>query len=220
MTAASGSIGAIPDRLRARVAVRLTFHMTSRVACLLAATLLASACVTSRAAMPVERPPLEVPPVPPRIVEPAPAPETSALEPVSELPPEKPATSATRNKPPISRDPSRDAQKPADPKPPETTPPPVEPPPPAAASNAPQVRTPATVDTAAAKQQVRQTLDKAQKRLDSIDYQRLNGDGQKNYNDAKAFMERAEAAIKASNFELAKGLASNAEKLANEIQSR
>jgi hypothetical protein len=193
--------------------------MNSRVACVLAATLLASACVTSRAATPVERPPLEVPPVPPRIVEPAPAPEAN-LEPVSELPPEKPTTSATRTKPPASRDTSRDTQKPADPKPAEATPPPVEPPPPAAASNAPQIRTPATVDTAAAKQQVRQTLDKAQKRLDSIDYQRLNGDGQKNYNEAKAFMERAEAAIKASNFELAKGLASNAEKLANEIQTR
>jgi hypothetical protein len=193
--------------------------MNSRVACLLAATLLASACVTSRAATPVERPPLEVPPVPPRIVEPAPAPETSALEPVSELPPEKPATSAARTKPPASRDTTRDIQKPPDPKPPEVPPPPVEPPPPAA-NTAPQIRTPATIDTAAAKLQVRQTLDKAQKRLDSIDYQRLNGDGQKAYNDAKALMERAEAAIKASNFELAKGLASNAEKLANEIQTR
>lgn len=193
--------------------------MNSRVACLLAATLLASACATSRAALPVERPPLEVPPVPPRIVEPAPAPETN-LEPVNELPPEKPATSAARTKPPASRDTSRDTQKPPDPKPPEVPPPPVEQPPPAAANTAPQIRTPATVDTAAAKQQVRQTLDRAQKRLDSIDYQRLNGDGQKNYNEAKAFMERAEAAIKASNFELAKGLASNAEKLANEIQTR
>jgi type IV secretory pathway VirB10-like protein len=216
---ASSGIGAIPDRLLTQVAVRLTLHMNSRVACLLAAMLLASACVTSRAAMPVERPPLEVPPVPPRIVEPAPAPETN-LEPVNELPPEKPATSAARAKPPAPRDTSRDTPKPPEPKPPETSPLPVEPTPPAAASNAPQVRTPATVDTAAAKQQVRQTLDKAQKRLDSIDYHRLNGDGQKNYNDAKAFMERAEAAIKASNFELAKGLASNAEKLANEIQTR
>ena len=199
-------------------AVKLTLHMNSRVACLLAATLLASACATSRAAMPVERPPLEVPPVPPRIVEPAPAPEAN-LEPVNELPPEKPATSAARTKPPASRDTSRDTQKPPDPKPPEVTPPPVEQPVPAA-NTAPQIRTPATVDTAAAKQQVRQTLERAQKRLDSLDYQRLNGDGQKNYNEAKAFMERAEAAIKASNFELAKGLASNAEKLANEIQTR
>ena len=193
--------------------------MNSRVAVLLAATLLASACVTSRAAAPVERPALEVPPVPPRIVEPAPAPETSNLEPVGELPPEKPAASSTRAKPPVSRDPSRDTQKPADTKPADASPAPVEPPPPPP-NSAPQIRTPATVDTAAAEKQVRDTLFKAQQRLNSINYQRLNGDGQKAYNGVKDFMERAEAAIKASNFELAKGLASNAEKLANEIQSR
>jgi len=194
--------------------------MNSRVGFLLAATLLASACVTSRAATPVERPALEVPPVPPRIVEPAPAPDTSSLEPVGELPPEKPAASATRAKPPASRDTSRDTQKPPDTKPAEASPPPVEPPPPAPPNNAPQIRTPATVDTAAAEKQVRDTLFRAQQRLNNINYQRLNGDGQKAYNGVKDFMERAEAAIKASNFELAKGLASNAEKLANEIQSR
>jgi hypothetical protein len=195
--------------------------MNSRVACLLAATLLASACATSRAATPVERPALEVPPVPPRIVEPAPPPETSNPEPVGELPPEKPASSAARTKPPASREPSRDPQKPADAKPVETaTAVPVELPPVGPPNNATQIRTPATVDTAAAEKQVRQTLDKAQKRLDSIDYRRLSGDGQKNYNEAKAFMERAEAALKALNFELAKGLSSTAEKMANEIQTR
>jgi hypothetical protein len=194
--------------------------MNSRVAVLLAATLLASACVTSRAATPVERPALEVPPVPPRIVEPPPAPESSNLEPVGELPPEKPATSATRTKPPASRDTSRDTQKPPDTKPAEASPVAVEQPPAVPASNAPQIRTPATVDTAAAEKQVRDTLTRAQTRLNNINYQRLNGDGQKAYNDAKNFMERAEAAIKASNLELAKGLASTAEKLANELQSR
>ena len=52
--------------------VRSNAHMFSRVGSLLAAGLLASACATARAAAPVERPALEVPPVPPRIVEPAP----------------------------------------------------------------------------------------------------------------------------------------------------
>jgi hypothetical protein len=194
--------------------------MNSRGACLLAATLLASACATSRAATPVERPALEVPPVPPRIVEPAPPPETSAPEPVGELPPEKPATSTTRAKPPVSRDPSRDTQKPADAKPAETTPAPVELPPPPPPNTAPQIRTPATADTAAAEKQVRETLSRAQQRLKTIDYQRLNDGAQKAYNEAKDFMERAEAAIKASNFEMAKGLASTAEKLANELPNR
>jgi hypothetical protein len=152
-------------------------------------------------------------------VEPAPAPETSNLEPVGELPPEKPAASSTRAKPAASRDTSRDTPKPVDTKPVDASPPPVEPPP-APPNSATQIRTPATVDTAAAEKQVRDTLNRAQQRLNNINYQRLNGDGQKAYNGVKDFMERAEAAIKASNFELAKGLASNAEKLANEIQSR
>ena len=49
--------------------VRSIPHMFSRLGLLLAAGLLASACATTRAAAPVERPALEVPPVPPRIVE-------------------------------------------------------------------------------------------------------------------------------------------------------
>ena len=56
--------------------------------------------------------------------------------------------------------------------------------------------------------------------LNNINFQRLNGQRKKAYNEAKDFIERAEAAIKASNFELAKDLAGKAEKLANELQSR
>jgi hypothetical protein len=193
--------------------------MNSRGACLLAATLLASACATSRAAAPVERPTLEVPPVPPRIVEPAPPPpETNYPEPVGELPPEKPATSTTRAKPPVSRDPS--PQKPAEAKPPETAPVPVEPPPPAPPSTGTQIRTPATADTAAAEKLVRDTILRARERLKNIDYQRLAEGAQKAYNEAKDFIDRAEVAIKASNLDLAKGLASNAEKLAKELPNR
>ena len=200
------------------MAVRLIFHMNSRGACLLAATLLVSACATSRAAAPVERPALEVPPVPPRIVEPAPPPETSYPEPVGELPPEKPATSTTRAKPPVSRDPARDTQKPPEAKPAET-PAPVEQPP-APPQTGTQIRTPATADAAAAEKVVRETISRARERLKNIDYQRLNGGAQKAYNEAKDFIDRAEVAVKTSNLDLAKGLASQAEKLANELPSR
>lgn len=194
--------------------------MFSRLACLLAAGLLASACVTTRAAAPVERPPLEVPPVPPRVIEPAPPPE-SVVEPVSDLPPEKPAATPIRPRPTAARDTSKDTQKPPDPKPPETTPPPVEQPPaPPPASAAPLIRTPATADAAAAERQIRESLGTTQKRLNSINFQRLSPERQKAYNEAKDFMEQAERAIKTSNFELAKGLASTAEKLASELQSR
>ncbi|HZN11559.1 MAG TPA: hypothetical protein VFC61_07775 [Blastocatellia bacterium] len=191
--------------------------MFSRLACLLAAGLLASACATTRAAAPVERPPLEVPPVPPRIIEPAPPPET-VVEPVGDLPPEKPAVAATRPRPTA---PPKDTQKPADPKPAETMPPPVEPPPaPPPATAAPVIRTPATADPAAAERQIRESLGSTQKKLNGINFQRLSPERQKAYNEAKDFMVQAERAIKASNFELAKGLASTAEKLASELQNR
>jgi hypothetical protein len=195
--------------------------MNSRGACLLAALLLASACVTTRATAPVERPPLEVPPVPPRIVEPSPTPDTNNLEPVGDLPAEKPAPTTSRPRPPASRDPSRDNPKPTDAKPAEATVPgPVEPPAAPPQSTAPLIRTPATADAAAAERGIRDTLGRTQTRLNGINYQRLTGQLQKAYNEAKDFMERAEAAIKASNFELAKGLASTAEKLANELPNR
>jgi hypothetical protein len=194
--------------------------MTSRLACLLAAALLASACVTTRAAAPVERPALEVPPVPPRIIEPAPAPEATTPEPVGELPPEKPAPPPARPRPPVARDGSKDTQKPADPKPVELPPAPVEQPPAPAQNTAPLIRTPATADAAAAERQIREALGRAQTGLKNINFQRLSEERKKAYNDVKDFIERAEAAIKASDFELAKGLASTAEKLTNELQIR
>ena len=154
--------------------------------------------------------------MPPRIVEPSPTPST--LEPVDDLPPERPLPTTSRPRPPAARDPSRDTQKPTDSKPPETaTPPPVEPPPPPPANAPGVIRTPATADAAAAERQIRDTLGRTQTRLNNVDYRRLSGQLQKAYNEAKDFMERAEAAIRSSNFELAKGLASTAEKLVNEL---
>jgi hypothetical protein len=202
--------------------VRSNAHMFSRLGSLLAAGLLASACATARAAAPIERPPLEVPPVPPRIVEPAPPPDPGSFEPVADLPPEKPLPPASpKPRPSSARETnSRDSQK-AESKPPEPLPV-VEPPPsaPPPTTAAPMIRTPATADTAASERQIRDTLLSAQKGLSNVPFQSLNGQRKKDYNDAKDFIERAEVAIKASNFELAKDLAGKAEKLANELQGR
>ena len=60
----------------------------------------------------------------------------------------------------------------------------------------------------------------AQKGLSNVNFDGLSGQRKKAYNEAKDFIERAEVAIKASNFELAKDLAGKAEKLANELQGR
>ena len=201
--------------------------MFSRLGSLLAAGLLASACATARAAAPIERPALEVPPVPPRIVEPAPAPDPESLEPVADLPPEKPIPAASaKPRPSNPRDNNnRDGQKaevkPPDPLPPVAEAPPSPPPsPPPQAAAPPTIRTPATADAAASERQIRDTMQSAQKGLNNVPFNQLNDQRKRAYNEAKDFIVRAEVAIKASNFELAKELAGKAEKLANELQGR
>ena len=198
--------------------------MSSRLGLLLAAGLLASACATARAAAPVERPALEVPPAPPRLVEAAPAPDIGNFEPVADLPPEKPVPPAatTKPRPSSSRDATnRDPQKP-EAKPTEPLPTVVEPPPPTTPAQPPAsgvLRTPATAaDPAASERQIRDTMASAQKGLSNVPFSSLNGQRKKAYNECKDFIERADAALKVSNFELAKELAGKAEKLANELQ--
>jgi hypothetical protein len=178
-----------------------------------------AACTTTRAAAPVERPPLEVPPVPPRVVEAAPAPD-ERIEPVGDLQPPSSAPPATKPRPAAPRE-ARETAKP-DAKPPDTPPPPT----PEAAANVPAVapppviRTPATANTAAVEKQIRDTLTRAQSMLNTVDYQQLSPERKKEYVSAQDFMRSADDRIKASNFEMAKDFAEKAEKLAKELQGR
>jgi outer membrane biosynthesis protein TonB len=184
----------------------------------LALALLAPACMTTRAATRVERPALDVPPPPPRVVEATPVPEPLP-EPV-EIPP-TPVTPAPTTKPRATpRDTSRETVKPE--VKPETPPPPEPTPAQPAPSTAPAplLRTPATVDTAGAERLIRETLKRARDGLGSVNLTRLSGERKKAYNEANDFIERAEAAMKASNFELAKDLADKAEKFSKELQGR
>jgi len=210
------------ERIRV-LAVRSCANKFSRIGLLLAAGVLASACATTRAAAPIERPPLDVPPAPPRIVEAAPAPDLGSPDPVPDLPPERPAAPATsKPKPTAARDTgSRDTQKPTD-KPVDPPPAPVEQPPPAPpqAAAPPMIRTPATSDPAASERQIREVMENARAGLKNVPFEKLSGQRKKAYNEAKDFIDRAEVAIKASNYELAKELAGKAEKLANELQGR
>ncbi len=189
-----------------------------RAAIVLAAGLLASACATTRAQTPIERPGLNVPPAPPRIIEPAPPPENVGIEPVPDVP-----FAAEEPKPPL---PAR--TKPAvtaaakEPQKPEVKPdaPAADPAVGGQTQNTPAVpllRTPATVDTVAAERQIRATLDSARKGLDSVDYQRLSEPRQRWFKEANDFIVGAEAALKASDFELGKDLADKAEKYAREL---
>ena len=169
-----------------------------------------SACRTARAATPVERPNLDVPPPPPRVIEPAPAIEPAPPDPVSELPP-TPTGGAPRPRPP--RDP-------ATPKPelkPEAQPDP-QPVPPIAAAPPPQLRAPGMSSGPETAGEIRGILDRASGMLNKIDYAKLTKTRQASYDTAKRFHAEGEKELKAANFVLAKELAEKAERLARELQ--
>ena len=188
-----------------------------RTLLLLALALQAAACTAARAQVPPEdRPALVVPPVPPRAIEPIPA-EPPPIEPVGELPP-APA-SPTRPKPP-TRETNRAANADAKPDPKPTETPVVDP----AASTqqpaappVPPLRTPGTADGPEIAKQVRETLDRASRMLNNVDYQALKPDSRANYDNAKSFIKQAEEALKANNSVAAKLLADRAENIAKQL---
>jgi len=174
---------------------------------------LASACATHvKAKAPIERPNLDVPPPPPRVVEPAPVPDTTP-EPVPDLPP-VPAPAKPRPQPrPQPAEPKADAK-------PEQTPAesgtsaPMPPP------NPPQLRTPQTADGTEAEKTVRTTIDRARNVLNTVNFNPLSNERKKAYNDAKAFIQQAEDAAKQGNYVFAQSLANKAETLATELAGK
>src|SRR5687767_1891695 len=186
-------------------------RVLATVAVALGAGLLSTACVTTRAQTPTQRPALEVPPVPPRVIEPVLPPEPTTLEPIAELP-AAPANNTPRPRPNPPRDAAREAKSEA--KPPET--PPVEtnpaPAPPTPAPVGP-LRTSRTADGPQAERQIKDIIYRANGLLSKVDYQRLSAERQKAYNEAKQFVELAEGAIKDAKFEYALELAEKAETL-------
>jgi hypothetical protein len=148
---------------------------------------------------PADRPALNVPAPPPRIIEPAPEPPPES---VAELPPATPPNRSAR--PPAAR--------PADP-----VPPPVEPP---ASPPAAQLRTPQTSDTSGAAKAVRTTIDTARGILNSVNFAPLTNERKKAYNNVKLFLQQAEDALKEGNLAFAQGVASKAETLAKGLAGR
>jgi outer membrane biosynthesis protein TonB len=170
-----------------------------------------AACASAQAKSPADRPNLEVPPVPPRViearvVEPPPPEPVEELPPVAQLPPQKRATP-----------PPRDTAK-VEPKPPEpaTEQAPVAP----VAAPVPQLRTPSTVDGAEATRQIHDVIERAKKGLAAIDYARLSRERRDQYEQAKLMVTQSEDALKGSNFEFARNLADKADRLAKELQGR
>jgi outer membrane biosynthesis protein TonB len=186
--------------------------MKRRLLLLLISALLAplAACASAQAKAPIERPNLDVPPPPPRVIEPAFPAETPTPDPVADLP------AAPTTAKPRPATPTRDTSKPAEtPKPePVTEQPPVSTPPPAPL---PPLRTPNSPD---AGKQVQEVIDRALAALNAIDYRVLTNERRAQYDNAKLLVKQAEDAVKAGNFDFAKNLADKAERIAKELQAR
>lgn len=174
---------------------------------------LSAACLTGRAQTPAQHPALEVPPPPPRVVEPLPEEPAARIEPVADLPPPPTAASRARPQPAQPREAPKTEPKPEPTPPPETAAPASPPPNPAS-----QIRTPA--DNSETAQQVRDILDRTAETLGKIDYGGLNQQRRESYDTAKGFMQESEDALKISNFVYAKVLADKADKIAKELQGR
>jgi hypothetical protein len=186
----------------------------ARALALSALIALSSACATTRAQTQEPRPPLDVPPVPPRVVEAVLPPQTPQLEPVAELP-TTPTSPPVRPRPAI-RDPAPREKPEA--KSGET---PAESPTTAAAqptSTVPPLRTPRTADGAQAERQIRDIVGRANGLLGRVDYRKLSAERRKAYDQAKQFIEGAEEAIRDGRFEYALELADKAETLAKQLQ--
>jgi outer membrane biosynthesis protein TonB len=187
---------------------------------LLALMIPAGACASASAKTPADRPALEVPPPPPRVIEPLPSTDISPPEPVADLP-AAPSTTTSRPR----QQPSRETTPRESPKPvaqPETPPETAPAPQPVVPVPAPQsqLRTPGTADGAEAARQVREVIDRTTRALGSVDYRTLSGAQRKAYDDAKEFMQQAEGAIKEANYVFARSLADKAEKLARGLPTR
>jgi hypothetical protein len=175
--------------------------------------MVASGCRSARAAAPLERPNLDIPAPPERIIEAALPAEPSQPEPVGELPPPPGSGTSSRPRPPRDATTKPEAKPDAPP-----DPAPVQPPP---SANPTPLRAPGMGSGPETAAEIRAILDRAMTTLNTrIDYQRLNTPQKASYDTAKRFAAEGEKELKAANYVLAKELAEKAEKLAKELQSR
>ena len=180
------------------------------------------AALSARSKAP-ELPPMNVPPPPARVIEPAPEP---LPEPVAELPAAPPSSAATRTntRPAAPRTTPQPDSKPADPKPVEPPPPttPQEPAPipqPPAQPTA-QLRTPQTADTSNAEKTVRAIVERTRGLLANVDYRLLNSERKKAYDDTRGYITEAEEKLKEGNLVYADAVAKKAERLARELAGK
>jgi hypothetical protein len=170
-----------------------------------------AACASATAKAAPDRPPLEVPAPPAKVVEPPVQPEPD-LPPVPDLPPPQPPNS----RPP--RQPPRETAKP-DPKQEVTT---TETPAAAVAPvpAPPQLRPGNSADPSEAAKQAQIAVDKAKQVLSTLNPKQIQKDKKAVFDGAHNMMKLAEDALKKSDFENAKKLAEKVESTARELGAR
>ena len=189
---------------------------TVRISLLLALAITGgSACLTGRAQGPSDRPALDVPPPPERVVPhvPTPEPPLPSIEPVDDIPLGIKQSSPTKPKPPArpQETPKSDAK-------PET--PPVTDPAPQPQPAAPQLKLPENGDAGTLSRQIRDIVERTRRMLGVVNRATLQPIRQKNYDDAQSFVKQAEDALNTKNLVFAKEVAEKAERLAKDLQGR
>jgi len=181
----------------------------SWILCLVACTLLAlsgSACAKARAETVPDGPPLQVPEPPQRVLAPVEELEVPVAAPQPEAQPE--AAAAPRTPPrPVTE------SRPQPATPPAATPPPA---PPAG----PRDLRAASPTNATNERTVRDTLARATRDINRVNYSRLSAEGRAQYEQSKRFSVQAEQALKERNLIFAATLADKAATLAAELLGR
>lgn len=170
---------------------------------LMAAVPAMSACATARAAAAVEAEPLQVPPVPPRVI----VPDIEEIVPAVDDPavpkPPAPRPDAAAKPPEKPTEPPKPGQ--------------VETPPVTVAESAPRVRTPQTANDEQAEREVRSIMARAQGLLRTVDYRALSSAARQQYDTARRFITQADNALRIRNYVFARNLADKAETLARQL---
>jgi len=171
----------------------------------------AAGCAKTQARTQPEPPPLDVPAVPPRVIatleDDAPEPETARDE-------TPPAATTRPTRPPPK---PTAAKEPAKPEPPRLD---IAPPPEAGGDTRPpppQLRTPQTASNPQMERKVRDTLGRAGRLLNAVDYNALRPETKVQYDTAKRFMAQAEEALKEKNYVFAIYLADKSETIAKAL---
>ena len=144
--------------------------------------------------------PLEVPPVPARVI----VPEIDESAAAAADDPSAPRPAATR---------PADTAKPAE----RTETKPGETPAPPRTEDAPRVRLPQTASDEQADRQVRSVMSRAQAALQNVDYRTLSAAARQQYDTAKRFIAQADSALTIRNYVFARNLADKADTLARQL---